>query len=253
MHTPQSKLKIERQTREAVALAVQGLWEEAIRANKAILEVCPDDIETHNRLGRAYMEVGDHVSARAEYERSLQLDPYNNIAKKNLNRLSEIEAIGPKEDRHKILADVFVEETSKSRIMNLVNLAPREVTAHLSPGEPVLLETSGQKLVANNQAGQYLGEVDPKFGLRLAKLIVGGNRYSGAISSLGNGELKVLIREVYQDPSQAGRLSFAPQKKERFRPYVKESLIRQRLEEEEAGEEEPEETPEMEGFSDIEL
>jgi len=251
--TQQAKLRIERQAKEAVSLAVQGRWEEAVTVNTAILEIVPDDVEANNRLGRALMETGNHAGAREVYERTLKLDPYNNIAKKNLKRLDELEVIKPREDRHKIIADVFVEETSKARLCNLINLAPRETIALMAPGEPVTLTVEGQKLVARNAHGEYLGEGEPKYGLRLVKLIEGGNQYSGAVSSLINNELKILIREVYQDPSQAGRLSFAPKKKERFRAYVKESLVRQRLEDEEEAEEAPEETGEIEGYSDVEL
>ncbi len=253
MFTQQAKLKIERQAKEAVSLAIQGRWEEAVAVNAAILQIVPEDVEANNRLARALMETGNHAGAREAYERTLKLDPYNNIAKKNLKRLAELEAIQPKEDRHKVIADVFVEETSKARICNLINLAPRETVATMAPGEPVNLEVEGQKLFAKNAHGEYLGEVEPQYGLRLVKLIEGGNRYSGAVSSLVNNELKILIREIYQDPSQAGRLSFTPKKKERFRSYVKESLVRQRLEEEEEGEDEQEDLGEMEGYSDVDF
>ncbi|MCX5998662.1 MAG: hypothetical protein NTU41_03485, partial [Chloroflexi bacterium] len=85
----------------------------------------------------------------------------------------------------------------------------------------------------------------------LTKLIAGGNRYIAAISRLGENlqenEVKILIREVYQHPSQAGRLSFPLDKSERFRPYVRESLLRQRAEDEAT--EEAEEAPETDDMA----
>ena len=54
----------------------------------------------------------------------------------------------------------------------------------------------------------YLTEIAPKLGLRLSRLIEGGNSYVAAIASLSDGSVRVIIREIYQHPSQQGRPSF---------------------------------------------
>jgi len=69
----------------------------------------------------------------------------------------------------------------------------------------------GQRLIAQDRGGYYLGEVEPKYALRLTRLIEGGNRYSAVIGSMGEGEAKVFIRETHQHPSQAGCPSFPPE------------------------------------------
>ena len=233
----ESRTRLANHAKKAIDLAMQGRWEEAIAANRTILEHSPEDVEAHNRLGRALMEMGDYPAARAAYARALELDQYNTIAKKNLKRLSQLGEPALKDSRRKVVADIFIEETSKARVVNLGNLGPKETVARMAPGEEVTLHVEGQRLIAQDKHGAQLGEANPKYGLRLAKLIKGGNRYIAAISSLGDNEVKLIIREVYQHPSQMGRLSFPLEKKERFRPYVRESLLRQRLEEEETGEE----------------
>jgi tetratricopeptide (TPR) repeat protein len=243
---------MEHYVKEAVGLAIQGRWEEAVVANREILRLFPDDVETYNRLGRALMEIGDYAAAREAYGRALELDSYNNIAKKNLKRLSELGQPAQKEKHHKVVVDVFVEETSKARTTSLVKLAPRDVLARMAPGEEISLQVEEQQLIAKSAQDEYLGEVEPKYGLRLAKLIKGGNRYTAVITNLGEGKLKVLISEVYQHPSQTGRLSFPPKKREGFRPYVKERLLRQRAEEETDEDLEAAE-PEMEGFSEVDF
>ena len=55
----------------------------------------------------------------------------------------------------------------------------------------------------------------------------GGNRYEGAVSSVGEDRLCVFIKETYQHPSQKGRLSFPPSRDaalsgagDAFKPYV---------------------------------
>jgi len=246
--------KLDQYARQAVDLALQGRWQDAVDANKAILELSPDDVEAHNRLGRALLETGEYAAAKQAYARALEIDPYNAIARKNVKRLSELGETAPKDDRRKVVTDIFVEETSKARVVSLVNLGPREVLARKTPGEEVSLQVKGDSLTAQSDADEYLGEVDPKYGMRLAKLIRGGNQYIAAIKSLGSDpqedEVKILVREVYQHPSQARRPSFPLQKRERFRPYVRESLLRQRLEEESG--EDADESPEMEPLHGLE-
>ena len=52
---------IQRYAKEAIALAMQGRWEEAVAANRAILELFPEDVDAYNRLGSALMELGEYA------------------------------------------------------------------------------------------------------------------------------------------------------------------------------------------------
>ncbi len=238
MSPQENKASIEGYAKEAIALALQGRWKEAIAANKSILELFPDDVETHNRLGRALMEVGEYAAARKAYGRTLELDRRNNIARKNLDRLSHLGKKARKGDSHKVVVDIFIEETGKARVMKLINVAAKEVLARMAPGEELKLQVEGQRLLAKSGRGEYAGEVEPKYGVRLARLISLGNEYMAAVKSLGaNSEVKVIVREVYQHPNLVGHPSFPLREKEGFRPYVKESLLRNRLEDEELADE----------------
>ena len=250
MSAEERKPEIERRAREAIGLALKGKWKEAGAANKKILETVPDDVESHNRLGRALMELGEYSKAKDAYNRALQLAPHNRIAKKNLERLSYLRKQAPKRTNNKVVVDIFVEETGKARVVRLIRLAAREVLAQMAPGEEISLHIEGQRLLAKTGRGDYIGEVEPKYGSRLVKLMSGGNKYVAAINSLGEHEVKVIIREIYQDPSQAGHPSFPLREREGFRPYVRESLLRQRFEEEDLSED-MDETAEVEreGFT----
>ena len=60
----------------------------------------------------------------------------------------------------------------------------------------------------------------------------GGNRYAAAALHFADEEVRVIIREIYQEPSQSETPSFPPQKPDGFRPYVRSrSLIYYELEE----------------------
>ena len=85
-HSPENN-PLEELTKNAVGLAREGKWLAAISANQRIIEIRPSSIDAHNRLGKAYLEAGEHANAEEAYERVLELDPNNSIAKRNLQLL----------------------------------------------------------------------------------------------------------------------------------------------------------------------
>ena len=241
-----------RLSEEAIVLAIQGRWEEAVAVNRSIIERFPGDVGAYNRLGRALAELGEFTQAKEAYSKALELAPNNAIAAKNLARLAGLpETKAPLDSgRHRVAPELFITEISKSGVVNLCNLAPTEVLARMGIGNQVHLRVEGRSLVVENDQGEYLGEVEPRHGLRLIKLIEGGNRYVAAIHSVGKDGVRVIIREEYQHPSQVGYPSFPVKATERLRPYAKEYLLRQEVIAEEGEEAKGVESVEEEaGFS----
>lgn len=229
MYQAEEKARIKRQRAEqAIELAMQSRWEDAAHANRGIIELFPSDVDAYNRLGKALTELGRYAEAREAYSRALELEPGNVIARRNLERLATVAETGPAraEASQRVDPALFIEETGKTGVAVLQRLAP-DVAAKMSAGDRVELRPRGGTLAVETSSGQYLGEVEPKLGLRLARLMQGGNRYAAAIASVRNSDCRVIIKEVYQDPSQAGRPSFpASVMGEGVRPYIKESLLR---------------------------
>jgi tetratricopeptide (TPR) repeat protein len=220
------------QEKVAINLAMEGRWDEAVAANKDILESFPDDIEALNRLGRALMELGRYAEAMSTYNKTLSKDPDNIIARKNIDKLSFLIEEGKADSqgvKHEVAPQLFIEETGKTGTVALVHLATKKVLAKFSPGEQVSLVPKGAHLQVMSMTGEYLGEVGARHAHRLIRLMEGGNKYSAAIASMGDG-VKVIIKEIYQHPSQKGRLSFPVKGTEGLRPYVKESVLRYELE-----------------------
>ncbi len=230
----------ENYTDEAIKLAMQGRWEEAAELNRRIIELAPEDIGAYNRLGKALTELGRYAEAREAYSKVLELDPNNSIARKNLERISHLEREGePVPGGRRIMPQIFVEETTKAKVVDLHNPAPHEVLARVATGEEVCLKIQGHKLIVTTSSGEYLGEVEPRIGTRLIELLKGGNEYQAAIASLRDGQAKVIIRETFQHPSLRGYPSFLPQVEEEIRPYLRGSLLEEEsedVEEEEASE-----------------
>lgn len=245
------KAKLRRQrTSEAIALAMQSKWEEAVEVNQSIIDVYPDDADAYNRLGKAYTQLGKYTEATNAYQRALQIEPHNTIAKKNIERLAYLKETGtePKSAKQ-VSSHLFIEETGKTVVADLTNLADHEVLAKMAAGDPVNLEPRVQSLTVISTEGEYIGEVEPKLGMRLVKLIEGGNRYSAAIASIAADAGKVIIKEEYQDPSQAGKPSFPARAADDFRAYVKGSMLKYEREEEEGFEEDYPGEMEKEGAS----
>ena len=240
----EGRTKLRRQSsKQAVALAMEGRWLEAVAANKSLLESFPNDADAYNRLGRAYMELGEYSQAKEAYERAMELDPYNIIAKKNLNRLSYLgEAVVSSEgDFHKVEPQQFIKEVGKAGVVKLYRLGPPAILAKTVAGGRVNLKIDGPNLMVENSWGEYLGQVEPKHGQRLIKLMEGGNKYTATIVSSTEDKITTIIREEYQDPSQVGELSFPPKG---LRPYVSNKMFKPEPEYEEELPEEPNEIEE---------
>jgi tetratricopeptide (TPR) repeat protein len=226
---------IRQMSQEAINLAMHGRWKEAVSVNQAIVENMPTNIDAYNRLGKAYMELSDFSKAIDAYNQVLVLSPNNSIAQKNLSRLLQLKAskVIAKEERSKAAPHQFIGEMGKAGVVALHNLAPGPILAKMAAGDIVYLKINGHKLTVVNEPGDYIGQVEPLHGPRLAKLMEGGNKYSAAVVSVDDNKVKVNIREIFQISSQKGRLSFPAKPVEGFQPHVKDTFLRHRNTEEE--------------------
>lgn len=227
---------------QAIKLAMESRWEEAVQVNRAILSQFPNDVDAYNRLGKALTELGRYGEARAAYSRSLEIDAANSIAKKNLARLQALgDVAAPNEGRQKVDPDLFIEETGKTGTTQLQN-HDAEALRVMAAGDLVLLSERDNQLQVTDPQGHYLGTIEPRLGLRLLNLMKTGNQYAAAIANVtpSGDSVRIIIKETYQSPENAGKLSFPPTAPEGFRPYTKDTLLRYELDEDEGDHEERE-------------
>ena len=196
--------------KRAVAFAMKNRWKEAATINRSIVTEFPDDVEAHNRLGKALSELGRNREARTAFKAVLQRSPNNSIAKKNLTRLMKLaDDSAPKIARRgSRSAHAFIEDSGKAGVTSLTKLAPPSVLIALTPGDQLRLQVTGKGLTVSAETGTYVGQVEPKVGSRIARLIGGGNRYEATVTSAEERELAVIIRETYKSPSQSRVVSF---------------------------------------------
>jgi hypothetical protein len=243
------RLKQQR-SKEAIDLAMQARWREAVEVNQTIVKDFPEDVDAFNRLGRAYLELGKYKLAREAYGNAVKIDPYNSIASRNIRRLNDIKDTRAAEvETEKVEPQQFIEEIGKAGVVTLIELAPKEKRAYVVAGDKVVLKGTGSILNVESGRGQYIGRVEPKHAQRIARLMKGGNRYSATVvRSVAEG-MTVMIRETFQHPSQAGKLSFPPKGMEEFRTYGTDKLLKI----EEGGSEEDESGYTIIGGDEIEV
>jgi tetratricopeptide (TPR) repeat protein len=227
---------------QAIALAVQSRWNEAVDLNQQIVELVSDDAEAFNRLGKAYTELGRVADARDAYEGALRADPANLIAQRNLDRLSRItdaeaEQLARRAGQ-KLDPRFFMEETGKTGVTMLEQPAPGTVLATLTAGDQVKLEQQDGRLQVTTMDGAYVGTVEERLGGRLTRLMQTGNEYQAGVVGVDHDQVRVIIRETLQSPQNAGRISFPPRGTQEAlpRPYLREGLVRRSGDEEDEDE-----------------
>ncbi len=237
----------------AIAHATRGEWEDAVVANRQLLELGPD-IDACNRLGKALAELGRHAEALKAYEQALDRDATNRIAQRNIERLRVLmaakrPATNGKGRQEKAPVTLFIEEMGKTGRARLINMAAPRVLAPLSPGDAITLDVRGDELVAS-VGKTAIGSVEPRIATRLLKLMASGNRYDAAITTVheAGGEVVIMIREVFTHPDNFGKVSFPTQGQAAVgvRPYMKGTALRYDDEDEvEEADEDSEEVEEL--------
>jgi len=245
-------VRIKRQLAEqAIGYAAQGHWADAADTNRKILGFGAD-AEAENRLAKALWELGELGDAREHYQVALALDPTNRIAERNIERLRALmteagDKTAAPDKAEKAPVAIFVEETGKTGFAMLTDLASPRILAHVNPGDSVELIPDGNRLYAEAN-GTRIGIVEPRVAARLLKLLADGNKYSAGITSLGDRDVRIVVREIFQDPRNYGKVSFpTAARSSDLRPYTKGTLLR----EEELMEEELEDDEEDEEIEDL--
>jgi hypothetical protein len=251
--SPAAATRVKRQLAEqAIAQAAAGQWADAAETNRRLLDMGAE-AEAENRLAKALWELGELGNAREHYQAALALDPTNRIAERNIDRLRTLlVAAGEKTvaaiDGSKAPVRIFVEETGKTGFAHLIELPDAKKLAQVNPGDSVELSPEGNRLIAISN-GMRIGVVEPRVAARLLKLIADGNKYLAGVTSLGAQDVRIIIREVYQDPRNYGKVSFPTAAKSTdLRPYTKGTLLR----EDEELEEDLEDDVEDEEITDLE-
>ncbi len=215
--------EVKTQTDAAIACALAQDWGKAVEANRAVLQIAPNNIEALNRLAKALLELGELAEARDAVDGALQIDSANTIARRNRDRLEHAAGAAKSSAPRKVIsAHLLMSETGKSTIATLIDATDRTAVGHLSSGEALTLSREANRLLVHSSRGEPVGRVHPRLAQRIFSLMDAGNQYEAAFLRDHPKEgVQVIIGEVYLHPSQQGRPSFPSSGASDFRGYVR--------------------------------
>jgi hypothetical protein len=245
----------------AITHALERRWDLAAEENRSLLAEFPDDIESANRLGKALTELGDFEAAEQAYRRTLEIDATNAIARRNLTRIEEMRTQtapaakgkraaparrsrpstpaatappppptpAPKQPAAIVRPHSLIEESGKSAEFALQepNL---QALRRIAAGDPAELIPTPRG-VAISVGGTTVGHLEPRAGLRLRRLMDGGNQYAVVVRRVNEEGATIYIRETARSAEQQNEPSFlqpatTARRRSAPRAYTKSSIVR---------------------------
>ncbi|MDQ3239328.1 MAG: tetratricopeptide repeat protein [bacterium] len=200
---------------QAINAALQSEWQAAIDLNLKLLDQDPEDLDSLNRLARAYLEVGDIAKSKKLYNDVVSLDPYNTIASKNLKRFELIKG-STASVKNKISKAVpyksiaaFIEEPGKTKVVQLVRPATPNSLFLLHSGERVKLSSKGRGIQIVTESDVYVGRLADDLAFQLQFFIKNGNEYEVYVKQVLSNGVFVFIKETVRDEKFAHRPTFS--------------------------------------------
>lgn len=157
---------------KAIRAALNGDWKEAVDLNLQIIKENPEDTETLGRLAYAQAKSGDLETACKTYKKLLSIDPYHAIAKKNLAKFQMTKkSINRPSDNSNVSPSLFLAESSNTKIIDLINLAQKNILQTLSVGEEVFAHQRRFDLQIKDKNENYLGTFPDDIGRHMINLL----------------------------------------------------------------------------------
>jgi tetratricopeptide (TPR) repeat protein len=193
---------------KAIGLAISGDWEEALKINLQIVDKNPQDLDALNRLARCHFELGNVNAAVETSEKVLKIDPSNSIAQKCLQKWHNGKR-GANRPITTVTAELFLEESGRTKLIQLVNLGSTDVLTTLDSGQEVKLSAYSHKVSVTDMDNKYIGRLPDDLSARIKQLLKGGSKYKILVKAADTKSVSVFIREL---ENKTGITSFPPEK-----------------------------------------
>lgn len=196
---------------KAIDAALDSRWEEALKINKKIIKLDPQNVDALNRQAKACMELGKPNLAKKYYSQVLKIDPYNPIALKNLKIIKSFKPDGQNfvSDCHSRLSpSLFLQEPGKTKIINLLKVAEPQKLSLIFCGMKVEMVIKNRKITIVDSNGNYLGVLPDDINHHLLRLLKGGSKYELFVKSIRVNSLSVIIKEIFRSKRFKNQPSF---------------------------------------------
>ena len=196
----------------AIDAALDSRWDEALKFNKQIIKLDPNNIDALNRQARVYMEMGKNNLAKKYYSEVVKIDPYNPIAQKNLKIIKSFKPNGQNIMVHNVFSKLsptlFLQEPGKTKIVSLLKVAEPQKLSTAFCGMKVNMVIKNRRITIVDEGGNYLGVLPDDINFSLLRLLKGGNKYDLFVKSIRVNSLAVLIKETYRSKRFKNQPSF---------------------------------------------
>ncbi len=198
---------------QAINYALTNDWKKAQTINEQLVEENPEDIDSLNRLGFAFIKLGRYNKAKETYRKVIFLDKTNPIALKNLKRLESVSKGGKKDNgtnSHSTisLSEIFIEEAGKTKTVELKNLADKKTLSLVEPGDPVSMLIKRSKIFVQTRDKKYIGALPDNISMRLITFMKGGNEYMACIKASDEKNVTIFIKETKKSARFKNQASF---------------------------------------------
>lgn len=197
--------------KEAIDSAIHSDWETAIAMNKRILESDKHNLSALLRLGFAYFQLGNLTLAKKIYKKAIRIQPSNNVAKENLEKIQILSLRKTKKNsKAKSYFDpnLFLEISGKTRTFNLINLGQKSILAQLNIGEEVFLRSKKRRVEVRTKDQEYIGSLPDDISRRLSFFMKAKSQYSCFIKEVSLSRVTVFIREEKKGKKVSKYISF---------------------------------------------
>jgi lipopolysaccharide biosynthesis protein len=193
----------------AISAALAQDWKEAIRVNLAILKSNRSDLEALCRLAFAYLKTGQLLAAKRTYQKVLSSDKYNQIATKNLKKITSLKKKDIANEATSYMSPmIFLEEPGKTKIVECVHVAPSHILSTLSAGQEVFLKQKQHGIEVRTSSCTYVAALPDDMSFKLNRMMSGGNTYQAIVKGVDKTSVKVMLRELKRGKRFASQPSF---------------------------------------------
>lgn len=196
---------------QAIDAALDSKWDLALKLNKQIIKLDPQNIDALNRQAKAYLELGKSNLAKKSYSEVIKIDPYNPIALKNLKIIKSFKPTGQAFiscSKGPLSPSLFLQEPGKTKTVGLLKVAEPQKLSQAFCGMRVEMAIKNRKITVVDSNGNYLGVLPDDVSHHLLRLSKGGNKYELFVKSIRVNSLSVIIKETFRSKRFKNQPSF---------------------------------------------
>lgn len=177
---------------EAISAALSCDWEKAILINSKILKIDSKNIDALNRIARAYAEKGEIEKAKKFTTKVLKIDPANTIAGRCHLKWQDFKPVA----NSRITKFKFIEEPTRTKVVNLINLGEKINITNLDCGDTLKLDPHTHRVNVLTMDDNYIGRFPDDLALKFISLVKLGGSYEVVVKTANTREVKVFVRAL---------------------------------------------------------